>query len=75
MTWPRWGAEQTVKHGRLQTGQAQRRGKDCRRQVVPGARKQVISPKTWARMDTLRRAKIPLAGISEKYLQEYGNRT
>jgi insertion element IS1 protein InsB len=80
MKCPRCGSEHTVKNGRIHNGKAKRMCKDCRRQFVPDATKQVISPQTWELINKLLLEKIPLAGIarvagiSEDYLQAYVNR-
>ena len=74
MKCPRCGSAHTVKNGRIHNGKAKRMCKDCRRQFVPDATKKVITPQTWELIDKLLLEKIPLAGISEDYLQEYVNR-
>jgi len=44
MQCPRCGSAHTVKNGRIHNGKAKRLCKDCCRQFVPDATKEVVTP-------------------------------
>jgi predicted Zn finger-like uncharacterized protein len=79
MKCPNCSSQHIVKNGRIHSGKAKFKCKNCGRQFVQDPQNKVISAETKSLINQLLLEKLPLAGIarvtgvSERWLQTYVN--